>query len=310
MITHKIRSAQTHFGHIPNGENIVLGVIDSEALRNRINQAGFPYPLQEGLSLLPAANRGKACRENAEGWFQIHRDRPKETAYRTVRWHWRMKRGDWYEDQERDVDVPYQRYPRTFHNPYSMELTVRYTASGETVIVLPHIVQGQTSQHQLKTAVNLLIELFGSCEVMNNNLERLMPVEVQRINWEVLPPGEMPFEQLRAHLEPSTRNESQNKRDMILRRFQVLNSYQPDARMVGRHGFSGYVIFVYTQRNLVLLENARYGNASYGLGSNWETLSRLSKAELLNEHLHEFRYIHNAGWEDRIRELFDGRLAA
>jgi hypothetical protein len=73
---------------------------------------------------------------------------------------------------------------------------------------------------------------------------------------------------------------------------------------IGQAGFSGYLIFGFTSRNLFICESVFYGNATYVFESDWEKLSKLSKAEILNQDLQKDRIIHREGWERKIATLF------
>ena len=57
------------------------------------------------------------------------------------------------------------------------------------------------------------------------------------------------------------------------------------------------------ERKRPVLESAYYGNATYVLDGDWETLSQSTKAEILKEGLHRDRVVHRERWEQRIREL-------
>ena len=69
---------------------------------------------------------------------------------------------------------------------------------------------------------------------------------------------------------------------------------------IGKAGFSGYLIFGFTLRNLYICESAFYVNATYIFESNWEELSRMTKAEILNQELQKDRIIHREGWDRNI----------
>ena len=54
---------------------------------------------------------------------------------------------------------------------------------------------------------------------------------------------------------------------------------------------------------IYVLESLIYGNATYILGENWENLSQLSKAEILNGNHHLERFVHGENWEDNLKEF-------
>jgi hypothetical protein len=85
-----IRSLRRHFGGLKPGTKLMLGVRDISSHANPLHQAGFTPQLESGERLLPPATFGKACDRTANGWTIIHKERPKETAYRVVEWHWKQ----------------------------------------------------------------------------------------------------------------------------------------------------------------------------------------------------------------------------
>ena len=72
---------------------------------------------------------------------------------------------------------------------------------------------------------------------------------------------------------------------------------------MGRGGFSGYVVFGFPEKNIYVLESAYTGNATYIFDERWEQLSKMTKAEILNEQLQTDRIIHRVGWNRRIDDL-------
>ena len=66
---------------------------------------------------------------------------------------------------------------------------------------------------------------------------------------------------------------------------------------------AGYVIFGFPEKNLYVLESGFYGNATYVVTDDWEVLSRMTKAELINGDLHQTRVVHLKSWSYEIRQL-------
>ena len=98
--------------------------------------------------------------------------------------------------------------------------------------------------------------------------------------------------------------EPQGNQPVIQHRLQTVNSHQPDFVAVGQGGFDGYVIFAFPDRHLFVLECVHFGNATYVFGDDWETLSQMSKADILDNDLQQDRLIHREGWENSLNELF------
>jgi hypothetical protein len=134
---------------------------------------------------------------NAEGTEEIHDDRKKETAYRTVKWRWQEWHGRDTVERSKFIDVPYKRYPRTFIEPPAIELTIRQAGSGDKIVTVPGITYTGSVTEPLLHSVNLLLELFGECDLFGTHLVGTLPASVRRLNWTVLPAGQHPWRQLK-----------------------------------------------------------------------------------------------------------------
>lgn len=86
-------------------------------------------------------------------------------------------------------------------------------------------------------------------------------------------------------------------------RFTTIIKYKPDAVYYGNGGFHGYLVFVFKKKGLVLMENMIYGNATYVFRDNWEELSKLSKAEIIQNNLQEKRLVHRGSWPMQIGSI-------
>ena len=113
----------------------------------------------------------------------------------------------------------------------------------------------------------------------------------------------MPWEQLKEPLMDLLDKTAVESREDSLNRFEFINSFSPDFVATGNGGFNDYVVFGFTDKNLYVLENSFAGNATYIFSSDWQTLSQLTKAEILEENLQEFRLIHKKNWKRSVREI-------
>lgn len=159
----KTRGMAKHLTHLRPDEQFWLeqpAKKHLEALRN----LGFSIPFEVGERLLPPADRGPACRRNANGDVIVHRDRPMETAYRQAERHWKESRGRYgTEDHSKIVDVPYKRYPRTEVPPYSVELNMRRGDDGVMRVVAGPFTSNRADGERATNTANAFIELFGEC---------------------------------------------------------------------------------------------------------------------------------------------------
>ncbi|GGS43727.1 hypothetical protein [Deinococcus knuensis] len=295
----RIRNLARHLGFFELGESVSLGLLVTAERFTAVERIGLT-PAEHGLTLLPVI-RGPVSRFNAEGRYLIRRDESKETAYRTVRWKWIERHGDERIEREEWKDVPYLRYPRIFVSPPSVELSLVQDDAGAFTVTAPSLPYDPQST-ELLHQVNLFLELFGEVHVLGAGRMHLNAGDERRVNWQLLPHGEVPWDVLRAHLTPVFEQaRSQQKRAFLNERLEALAAYGPEFTVVGAGGFTGYVLFAFPQRNLFVLESALYGNATYILRGAWEHLATLTKADLLRGDLHEARVPHQATWGEQLK---------
>jgi hypothetical protein len=301
----RIVNLESTLGFVKEGTTVAIGIKDPERYSGILEKVGFAMPLNVGDSLLPPASIGPTSKFNAEGKYIIHKDQPKEIAYRVVEWHWQEYDGRYDTvEQSRLVDVPYKRYPRTFIRPHGVETTVSKTLKGNFVLMSPFIQYTEANKELLKHTLNLFLEIFGECQVFMEDLNEVIKPPIRRLNWKILPTGRMPWEQLRQELEPIIKSAPEGNRPFILHRLETINSFNPDFTAVGKAGFNGYVIMGFPNKNIYVCESIFYGNATYIFAERWEELSKKTKAEMLDDNLQEERIIHRVErWDRRIREL-------
>lgn len=296
----RIRHLDAYAKVIPQGNDVLLGVVNPAT--KALGRAGFPTIVENGTTILPAS-MGPISRFNAEGKAIPHKDQPMETAYRTVEWHWTEWHGPYRVEQTDFRDVPYERYPRTFVPPPSVELTIATDSDGNRIVRTPVMHDWKSHKADVLHAANLLLELFGECEFYDTDLRRLVEVPIKRLNWRILPPGQRPWASLRKEIKPIVDELPKGNRPVVQYRLETINKYKPDFAAIGEAGFRGYIILGFSGRNLYVLESLFYGNATYVFGERWEELSKKTKAEILAQGLQSDRFIHRSGWKDNIRQL-------
>ncbi|WP_338472755.1 hypothetical protein R4Z10_08510 [Niallia sp. XMNu-256] len=114
----------------------------------------------------------------------------------------------------------------------------------------------------------------------------------------------MPWEHFKPKLTPLLEKASKGKKTIITERLETVSKYKPDFHAIGTNGYRGYIIFGFTKLNLYIFETAEYGNATYVFEGNWETLSQMTKAEIISDNLYKQRFIHLDGWANQIDSLF------
>jgi hypothetical protein len=303
IITKKrIRSIDNNFPTLKSGDRFLVGIKNTERFKEKLTKIGFEQ-ISSGSTMLPSPI-GQTTLFNAEGKYLKDKTKPKETAYREVEWHWKEWHGRGQTiEKSKTVYVSYQRYPRTFIEPPSLELSLVKNAQGENMLITPILELNDKSEKKIVHAVNLILEIFGECQIFSENLNDLFKTPLKRLNWKVLPEGKMPWQKLNQELKSVLELAGKGKKIVIANRIETVNKYSPDFVAVGTAGFTGYIILGFPKKNIFVLESAYYGNATYVFEKQWEKLSQMTKAEILNESLQKDRIIHQKGWGTKINDL-------
>ena len=285
------------------GEKVIVGLAFNEDIISLLPRIGFTDILNEGETVLPIYN-GPISNFNSEGKYLIHRDQPMETAYRQREWTWEQWAG-YHETETRTeiVDVPYKRYPRTFISPSSVELSIVKNSENKRYVVAPEQILDLSNPDKLLHIINLFLEIFGYCEVLSKDLKSYVLKNLQRLNWEILPPGKWPWNKIKDKILPIIKQTNRQKQVVIEYRLKVITKFNPEFSAIGRAGFRGYLIFGFPEKNIYALESLFTGNATYIFEENWEYLSKLTKAEILKESLQKDRIIHRKKWDHHINDL-------
>lgn len=304
-IARKIRSIEKYIRHIKRGEKYYIGLTLREANREILSSLGFHLPAIPGERVLPADIYGAATYKNAHGFEIVHRDKPKETAYRQMEWKWKEFRGR-YDSIERSkiVEVPYKRYPRTQIFPYAVELEIKESESGELLIIAGPFENIDTEIDIAVNTANMFHELFQDSYVYDELLTSWKKSLLRRLNWELLPPGKNPWEASKPALKRMIELAEKGNQPVIQKRFDAIGIYAPEFVAIGREGFNDYVVFGFPSKGFCILESSSVNNATYVLNEkNWESISQLSKAEILNANSHKDRLIHRENWFSRLSTL-------
>lgn len=299
----RIRSIKNNIPFLKEGQKIYVGINFSEELDKKIKEIGFSST-EIGVSVLPNSSIGSISNFNAEGKYIKNKKLPKETAYREVEWHWKQWRGRGEtEEMSKTVYVPYERYQRDYILPPSIELSILSKTDGTKIIASPVVEYSEKNEKDLVHIINLVLEIFGECQIFSDNLEEIIKTPLIRLNWRILPKGKMPWSKLKGEVSPILKKVGSGKRAVVENRLEIVNGHGSIFCAVGEAGFLGYVVFGFPDKGLYLMESSFYGNATYVFGNNWEELSKRTKADILKESLQKDRIIHQKGWEEKIDEL-------
>jgi hypothetical protein len=303
LVTKRIRQLDDVLAHFAGTGGLYVVQPATAELEARLRQLGFSHPWHSGEALLPAATFSRAAKRNANGYEIVHRDQPKETRYHQIQWTWTEFHGQDAIERTGIKDRPYYRYPRTQIPPYSIELRMHRNDIGEFLVASgPFQLADPEGRAALQNTIHLFVDLFGGCTLVRD-IRVSIPAPLRRLNWEILPPGEHPFERAEAAISRVIGQSRQSAQPVLQARFAEIAAFQPTFTAVGMRGFSRYVVHGWDEQQLYLLESLEVNNATYVLSQNWEVVSAMTKAQILHSDAHEARLIHRQQWFQELREL-------
>lgn len=266
----------------------------TEDVSKKIGFDGIP---EAGDSLLPEP-LGAATHFNANGKEVVRRDLPMETRSRMIHTSWQDWHGQThYGTQYRD----YEAYPREQIPPPEEYLTAM--EKDGHVVAGSRIIRNDEAESDIVNLLNIFLEIFDTFEIVQPDLTA--PVQVRQIKWKILPPGQYPFARARQELNEYLSRLTDNDREVATERIRSITRHNPDFVAVGVGGFNDYVVFGFTDKRRFVLESPSIGNATYVFRDDWETISQLSKREILQANLQEERLIHNSRWPIAINEIIN-----
>lgn len=299
----RIRNIQHHLAEVPAEANFrVVLELDANP-RAQMARVGFNDHAQDGDTILPAV-RGRVSRFNSEGAWIVHRDQPKEERYiRTVSWKWREYRGRGdYEEMEDFKDIYRMCYPREWLAAPAVEVAL-VSIEGRRFIVSPVLTNNVALHDGARHTINLFLELFGECDLVTIGLEAFVAPVQRHVNWVILPPGEHPWDRVGDHIRQVVEGMAERSSAVIIDRATTISGYGPANVYQGVAGFSDYLAYDFPEKQIVILESLRRDNALYVLGEDWISVSQRTKAEIINQNMHQGRIVHTNGWKERLAEI-------
>ncbi|HGM6730985.1 TPA: hypothetical protein ACKQBZ_004529 [Stenotrophomonas maltophilia] len=298
----RILKLERHLPEFGEGE-LVRAVISMEGVSaHMLKRFGFVEPFDVGQSVMPSIHLGPAARRNASGYAIVHRDQPMEEVVRQQYWKRMEWRGRDKVEVDNVIDRKYRRYPRTYVAGEGVEFAIMQRSDGAKMIVSAPYAPTEAAG-ELLMAANLVVEGFGAVEFVRDDLVSSLRVPVKRLNWDIFPQGRVPWSNVREEIDRVTERAPASVKPVIRSRVRAVERYGPDFAAIGRAGFDGYWVFGFTKHGLYVLESRMLDNATYVLDADWEAVSRLTKAEIINSDLSVARLIHDGSWTDKLDQL-------
>jgi hypothetical protein len=263
-----------------------------QAIKER---AALSALIADGDSIIPAAV-GNITEFNARGKEKKRTDLPLIKVSKPIYTTWRDWHGDEHSGiQYRDYDV----YQRDYIPAPSEEVELK-SYEGR-LWYSSRVVDLETEPPQtVLHVVNFMLEIFGSFEVFDVVAAAIPRVPTRRLQWDILPPGNYPWDRAEEIVRTHLRGQSESTVGVIEERLKTLSGLNPDFMATGRGGYAGYFVFGYTRLNKYVLESVYLNNATYIFGDEWEELSSLTKDQILNGDMEYERIIHDQSWRRNI----------
>lgn len=300
IIKRRVHNIEPYISTVRNGEQFHIGFNRFNQNIDRIRQIGFSENLDIGEQILPMVI-GPISRFNANGKFRMRKDLPKETFYISRLWKWKDFQKNEY---EKVIYIPRERYHREPIQAPSEELLID-SYGQENIVVSRAFTKSEEDYESIKHIINLFLEIFGECDIIRENYEPFLYENVTRLNWKILPQGDYPWPVIREIAQERIARQPRGNQPAIAQQLEIITSHVPNFVAVGQGGFNDYIVFGFPAKNIFILESIRMGNATYIFGSNWVELSRMTKAEILNNNLQQERLFHSPNWEQRINEILN-----
>jgi len=266
---------------------------------------------------IPNARNGKFSRINAEGIELVLKDEPKvaktfsfeapnygdwTNGSHTVEWDRAVYQREWFAPKELTLQTEILGEEMKAEKTYIVRFGINEVLNRKS----SRFMKSQHLKNDLFFNLNLLQENVGAANVFSSDATRGDYLKTVFVTWEILPPGER--EETIAKILGGFKSPSPEIRKKIEARYALLTKLKPEAFISGTSGFSRYFGAKFSD-SLVVFENLEYGNAIYAMFEDWETLSKLSRIELLKGTRTGFeRIVHATGWEKRLIELVQTKV--
>lgn len=299
-----ILNANSHLqSFLREGEEFYIGLLYedfSEFLD--FKKYGFPENFEEGYSILPKG-LGPKTKANIDGKYVRKKPDEKTSKYIHIQ----------YTKNGRLISFTreYYVYIKELLHKYNITLSYYVNKHGQRVVVSNKLIFNTDYHSNLKNThvINVFCEIFNDFEVFNSEFEPAINFN-RRFESELLPKGKLDARNFEEVIEISkhyTRNETEHK--AFQKRLHILKKYDPDVRGKGLNGFMGYIVFGFSDLNLVILESMYSDNATYIFSmEDYENNIILDKQQVKENKFLLKKVYHYENWEEIINSFFQKRI--
>ena len=270
--------------------------------KDKLLQLGFDEFPNIGDALIPSVI-GKFTAFNVNGSIKIRKDLPKEPESimflgSSTDWHGGVHTGI----RTRTID----KYPREYISAPSEILQI-IEINKNIYISSCEILLNDSNESKNILITNIMLECFNEFEIFDVVKDKIVGPKLKNLQWNILPSGEYPWDKAKSIISRATEQLEDKDKKVIEYRMRIISRRNPDFLATGRAGFSGYFVYGFENNNIYVLESIHLDNATYVFNSDWESLSKLTKSEIINSNISHTRIIHNKKWSASIGKVIDGK---
>lgn len=290
----RIRKPKRYLYELEENEEFYIVVPLCDSYKDILNKYGYEESKKKSELWVPLPLK-KTTIENINGSWKINKSLPKierdfEREYHIVDWHGYDHYGTCYQTRKC--------YQRTFINAEE----IAFNIEGD-VLFSPLFKNDDADMNTVKVAINILLEIFGQCEIRRKNFKSMSSLPKHKIvSWEILRSGISDKNKLKDYVDKTIEVLPKKQRNIIKNRHEFFEMQKPDFFVIGSQNFWGYVVYGFSSKNLYFFECNRPDNATYVFKGDWQKASQLTKSEILNDHLQDERIFHKTNWKFNIQE--------
>ena len=297
--------AQQELKRIESKE-VIIAAVQTVMVEQAEDFSCLGLKLEEGILAgsgpAPPRKCGAYSRRNLDGWTVKRRDLPKidrDISHYAPSWH-----GSGSHLVSRTIKA----FPVEHHSAkvLTVSAAILHPLKGGAIVRfrIDQALHRDNPEFAADAMFNLrlLRELVGESHLFAADLSDADFARIQRVDWELLPPGSADCVLARLAASPRATPE---RLQVAESRLQLLDRLGHDGYILGAGSFARY-FGVQFGADLVALENLEYGNALYVFEADWQRKSQLSRSELIRRRdLGVHRIPHVKGWQTLIRKILE-----
>lgn len=291
--------------YLKENEEFYIGLLYEDFLKSQeLLKYGIPTVFRENSRIVPAS-KGSSTKVNVNGKFV--RKQPEEKEIKKVHIKYKRKDGTLVE-----FDRNYHVYVKELLHKYNSAIEFKTNQHGQKVVVSSKLIYNDEPTNIYKNThmMNMYCEIFGDFEIFSTKLEPAIHFN-KRFELELLPKGTFNDKSLEEILEISKHYSKNDKEHgAFQKRLRTLKEYEPDIRGKGPSGFFGYIVFGFTNLNIVILETMYSDNATYVFKmDDYENNVIQDKQSAIKSKQLIRRFYHYDNWETQIKKYIEELIA-